>query len=365
MTGPTGFNVSQAATLYDVAREAGVSTATVSRVVHNQDTVRPATRKRVLEVIEALGYIPDGAAQSMARQRKEVIGLLAADSRSPDTDVEEEGLLFAEEVLRGVEFALRDIQWSLLISLLRGCEDPAAAFRRIQKIAAKVDGMLVIEGTVRSDHLGRLAARMPIVLIAGAHEEPHADVFSVDNYGGTRVLVQHLIAVHGVRTIYEISGPPEAPDARERHAALHEAVAGHGSAAVIGTFQGCFAAMSGQLAVKTLLSSPREHLPDALVCANDQMAIGAIRELQASGLRVPGDIAVVGFDAMYSGALITPSVTTARQSARLLGERACSRLLQRIENPALERHSEYLPAELVIRQSCGCGSLEPDGKRPR
>ena len=88
---PTGFGSSAASTLYDVAREAGVSTATVSRVVHGQDRVRPSTRRRVLEVIEALGYVPDSAAQSMVRQRKEVIGLVAVESRSPDTDVEQRG----------------------------------------------------------------------------------------------------------------------------------------------------------------------------------------------------------------------------------------------------------------------------------
>jgi DNA-binding LacI/PurR family transcriptional regulator len=130
---PSGFPVSQAITLYDVAREAGVSIATVSRVTHNQGGVRPGTRQRVLDVIEALGYFPDGAAQSMARQRKEVIGLLGMDSRSPETDLEEEGMLFGDMVQRGVEWALRDSEWSLLISLVHNY-DPAGAFRRIQKI---------------------------------------------------------------------------------------------------------------------------------------------------------------------------------------------------------------------------------------
>ncbi|MFI5054639.1 MAG: LacI family DNA-binding transcriptional regulator, partial [Acidimicrobiia bacterium] len=92
-----------------MAREAGVSTATVSRVVHGQDRVRPSTRQRVLEVIEALGYVPDSSAQSMVRRRKEVIGLVAIESRSPDTDIEQEGLLFMEEVLRGVESPLSQV----------------------------------------------------------------------------------------------------------------------------------------------------------------------------------------------------------------------------------------------------------------
>ena len=105
-----------------MAREAGVSTATVSRVVNGQDRVRPSTRERVLEVIEALGYVPDSSAQSMVSKRKEVIGLVAIESRSPDTDIEQEGLLFMEEVLRGVESALYQVGWSVLISIVRGAD---------------------------------------------------------------------------------------------------------------------------------------------------------------------------------------------------------------------------------------------------
>jgi LacI family transcriptional regulator len=351
---PTGFGSSPASTLYDVAREAGVSTATVSRVVHGQDRVRPATRQRVLKVIEALGYIPDGAAQSMARHRKEVIGLVAVESRSPDTDVEQEGLLFIEEVLRGVEFSLSRVEWSLMISLLHG-DDPAAAYRRLQKISGKVDGLLITEGIVSSEQLALLATRTPIVLVAGSPDEPHADVFGADNRAGTRALVRHLVEQHGRTRMFAIAGPPEAPDARERRNALSEALAEYPSATLAGSFEGRFAAMSGQLAVREMLAWPRQDLPDAIVCANDQMAIGAIRELQMAGIRVPADIAVVGFDDMHAGTLVVPPLTTVRQPMRLLGERACSRLLERIADPALPRHVEQLPTDLIIRESCGCG----------
>jgi LacI family transcriptional regulator len=351
---PTGFGSSPASTLYDVAREAGVSTATVSRVVHGQDGVRPTTRQRVLTVIEALGYVPDGAAQSMARHRKEVIGLVTVESRSPDTDVEQEGLLFSEEILRGVESELSKIEWSLLISLLHG-NDLAAAYRRMQKISAKVDGLLIIEGIVTSEQLALLAARTPIVLVAGSPGEPHADVFGADNRAGTRALVDHLVKQHGRTSLFAIAGPPEAPDAQERRSALTDALAEYPGTTLAGSFEGRFAAMSGQLAVREMLAWPRRGLPDAIVCANDQMAIGAIRELQLAGIRVPADIAVVGFDDMHAGTLMAPPLTTVRQPMRLIGERACSRLLERIADPALPRRVERLPTELIIRESCGCG----------
>jgi LacI family transcriptional regulator len=340
-------------TLYDVARAARVSTATVSRVVHGQSGVRPDTRQRVLEVIEELGYVPDGAAQSMARQRKEVIGLVMIESRGPETEIEQEGLLFIEEVLRGVDMALSHVGWSVLISVMRG-DGGLRADQQLRKVSAKVDGMLIAEGIVGTDQLAQLAARTPIVLVAGSAAEPHADVVCVDNRSGSTELARHLIEQHGRRRLFYVAGPPEAPDAQERRRAFEEAVAGHRDATLTGCFQGRFAAISGQQAVREILTVPDQQLPDAIVCANDQMAIGALRELQAAGIRVPADIAVVGFDDIHLGAMLTPPLTTVRQSMRQLGERACTLLLERIADPSLPHRVERLPTELVVRESCGC-----------
>jgi len=102
------------------------------------------------------------------------------------------------------------------------------------------------------------------------------------------------------------------------------------------------------------MAGRRRDLPDAIVCGNDQMAIGVMRELHTAGIRVPADIAVTGFDDVHLGALLTPPLTTIRQPMRLLGERACTRLLRRIADPALPRIVERLPTELIIRESCGC-----------
>ena len=350
---PGGPGGSSASTLYDVARAAGVSTATVSRVVHGQDRVRLSTRRRVLDAIEALGYVPDGAAQSLAQRRKEVIGLVAVDSRGPETDVEREGFLFIEEVLRGVERSLGDLGWSVLISFLRG-PGLASAYQRMQKISAKVDGMIIAEGIADPEQLALLAARVPIALIAAYPEGLDADVFGVDNRSGTTAAVGHMIEQHGSTRLFYVAGPAEAPDALERRTAFEAAVAGHPGATVAGTFEGRFAAISGQQAVRELLSGPRAELPDAIICGNDQTAIGAMRELQAAGIRVPADVGVVGFDDMHLSALLTPPLTTVRQPMRLLGERACSRLLQRIADPSLPPRTERLPAELIVRESCGC-----------
>jgi LacI family transcriptional regulator len=339
--------------LYDVAREAGVSTATVSRVVHDQDGVRPSTRQRVLEVIDALGYVPDSAAQSMARKRKEVIGLVAVENRDLDTDVENEGLLFIDEVLRGVESSLSPLGWPLLVSVRRAA-DEAGAYRWLQKISAKVDGLLVTEGLGSREHLARLATRIPVVLVSGSPDQADADVVAADNRAGISALVSHLIERHGRTRLFYLGGPPEAPDARERRSALEETLGRYPGTRLTGSFEGQFATVSGLLAAREILARPREEAPDAVICANDQMAIGVMRELQAAGLRVPADVAVTGFDDIYLGAMLTPPLTTVRQPMRLLGERGCDLLLERIADPARPRRVERLPTTLVVRESCGC-----------
>jgi LacI family transcriptional regulator len=343
-----------AATLYDVAREASVSTATVSRVLHGHDRVKPSTRQRVLEVIEALGYVPDGAAQSLSRKRKQVVGLVAVASRSPESDVERTSLLFAEEVLRGVEASLGEIGWSLLISFVQA-GDPA--YERLQSLSGKVDGLLIAEGIVGSQQLARLAARLPIALVAGSPDEPSVDVVDADNRSGTKALVSHLVEVHGHTRLHYVAGPAEAPDAIARRSAFNEVLAEHQGTRAARFYEGRFSAISGKLAALKILSD--RDLPDAIVCANDQMAIGAMRELQAQGVRVPGDVAVVGFDDIYAGMLLTPTLTTVRQPMRQLGQRACTRLLARIADPSLPHQVELLATELVVRESCGCPIAPP------
>jgi LacI family transcriptional regulator len=349
----TGPGRVRSATLYDVARAAGVSTATVSRVIHGSDPVRPDTRRRVLEAVEELGYVPDGAAQSLAQRRKEVIGFLAVISRGPETDVEREGSVFTQEVLRGIESSVGDLGWSVLITFLRD-SNPANANQRMLQMSAKVDGLVIAEDIVGRKQLARLAARVPVALIAGDPTGVHADAVGVDNRSGTESMVRHVVEQHGRTRLFYIAGPAEAQDAVERRAAFHDAVARYPGVAVAGSFAGHFGTVSGQLAVRQILAGARQDMPDAIICANDQTAIGAMRELQAAGVRVPADVAVVGFDDLHVSALLTPPLTTVRQPMRELGERASALLLRRVADPALPPLAERLPTELIVRESCGC-----------
>jgi LacI family transcriptional regulator len=207
-------------TLYDVARLAGVSTATVSRVVHGQDRVREATRIRVRQAIEQLGYVPDGAAQSLSRRRKDVIGLVCKE-REVDDALENAGLLYYDQVLRGVEEHIRYHDWSLLITFLQSDDMGEPEVTRLHALSGKTDGILIGEGFVASSIIERLAARMPVVVIAGTPGERAADVVAADNFSGSAAIVTHLLAEHGIRRLFHVDGPADAPDAVERRLALH------------------------------------------------------------------------------------------------------------------------------------------------
>jgi LacI family transcriptional regulator len=340
------------ATVYDVARQAGVSTATVSRVVRGSDLVHPETRQRVVDVIEQLGFVPNGAAQGLSRRRKDIIGLVALERGADELDIERTSLLFLDELAHAAESVLRGSDVSLLLSFGRRGE---SFERRIRSLSGKVDGLLMAEDVLPPDQLAGLAARLPVVLIAGPADAPGLDVIAVDNAGGIRAAAAHLIEAHGYRRLCFIGGPPDSPDARQRLAAFAEVIRGTPGAAADASVHGDFSEASGSAAARLLLGRPR--LPEAVVCANDQMAIGLLREFRWAGVPVPGRVAVTGFDDIYPSMLTDPPLTTVSQPLRQLGTRATQRLLDRVGSAGeLPPVSEVLPTHLVIRASCGCAA---------
>jgi LacI family transcriptional regulator len=192
------------------------------------------------------------------------------------------------------------------------------------------------------------------VVIAGDPGERAADVVTADNRAGAAAIVTHLICEHGKRRLFHVDGPRAAPDATQRRLALADVLHAHPEAQLVGSYHGLFSVQSGEDAAASLLASWGRSLPDAVVCANDQMAIGVLQMLAAARVRVPEDVAVTGFDGIFVGGLIEPTLTTVRQPMRELGEQACTRLLERIATPSLPPKVHMLPTELVLRSSCGC-----------
>jgi LacI family transcriptional regulator len=351
-------------TVYDIARQAGVSTATVSRVLHGSNLVRPETRQRVVDVIERLGFVPDGSAQGLSMRRKDIIGLVALERGADEIDIERSSQLYVDEIVHAVEGVLRGTEISLLLSFGPRGE---SFQRRIQSLSGKVDGLLMAEDVLPAGQLAALARRVPLVLIAGPADTAGLDAVTVDNAGGVRAAVTHLTAEHGYRRLCFVGGPPDSPDAKQRLAAFEAAVRASTGCTAEPAVHGDFSEASGSAAAQALLARAAE--PQAVVCANDQMAIGVMREFRRSGVEVPGGVAVTGFDDIYPSRLTDPPLTTVSQPLRELGTRAARRLLDRIGAAALPPATlppatlppatlppttEVLPTQLVVRASCGC-----------
>jgi LacI family transcriptional regulator len=341
-------------TVYDVARVAGVSTATVSRVMRGSSLVHPDTRERVLAVVEALGFVPDASAQGLSRRRKDIIGFVALERAAGEMDIERGTLLFADQIVHAAEAVLRGTGYSLLLTFGGRGEQFE---RRVRALSGKVDGLLVAEEIMAAGDLRALAGRIPIVVIAGRPDETGLDVIGADNRAGMTALVSHLVGWHGHRRLCLVSGPKDAPDATARQVAFEAAVLAGPGSVVEQVIHGDFSESSGQAAARVLLD--RRALPDAVVCANDQMAIGVLRGLQRAGVAIPRDVALTGFDDLYPSHLIDPPLTTVSQPVRELGDRAARRLLARIEDRTLPPRAEILPATAVIRASCGCQPKDP------
>jgi LacI family transcriptional regulator len=230
-------------------------------------------------------------------------------------------------------------------------------YSRLTALSGKVDGLLIGEGVVPPADIARLAKRVPVVVVAGDTAQRGVDVVSADNWSGAHALVEHLVTGHNRRRLFHVDGPATAPDAAARRLAMQAVIQAHPGTVLTGSFNGRFTVHSGQEAAERLLECTRgagAPLPEAIVCANDQMAIGMVRTLSAHGVKIPRDVAIVGFDDIFPASLTDPPLTTVHQPMRKIGERACDRLLERIADPSLRPRIELLPSELVLRSSCGC-----------
>jgi LacI family transcriptional regulator len=361
-----------APTVYDVAGHAGVSIATVSRVYRAPDSVRARTREKVLEAARELGYVPSGNARGLASRNTRVLGLCFPDYSDPDAeDVDSEAdygddaelMLYSDEIIRGMERAARRHGYALLIaaSLAEGPQSLVA------DVAGRVDGFAVLARTVPTEELEVISRRLPVVMLAGPREDApldHLDHVEVANFDGELALTRHLIADHGLTRLAFAGSAEESPDGEARFRGFQAAHLEAGlpvperPAVLSGLTQA-----EGERAVARLLDDGGE-LPQAVAFANDQTAVGALSELRRRGVRVPDDLAVVGFDGIPLGRLVTPALTTVRQPMRRIGEEAVELLVARLEDRAREPVSRVLPVSVLRRASCGCDPGGGPGATP-
>lgn len=325
-------------TIRDVAREARVSVASVSRALNGHAHVTEQTRARILSIAQRLRYVPHGAARSLIMRRTHTIGALVPDLHGE----------FYSELLCGIDRAARARGLHLLVSSSLGGRDEAAAVLRA--MAGRVDGMVILSAHVDEDFLhANLAATTPAVLLNSAASRDYP-VIAIDNLGGTRAMVRHLVGL-GNRDIAMIAGPAENFDAQQREQGFRDemaASAGRTSPLVV---RGDFTEETGYAEGAEL--ARRKQRPQAIFAANDMMAVGCLRALNDAGLRVPQDIALVGFDDIPLARYLTPPLTTVRQRIIDLGRLALEQLVSCIEKPAAPVPTHMLDCEVIVRASCG------------
>lgn len=333
-------------TVHDVARRAGVSTATVSRALSGSGKLQPATLERVMHAVEELGYLPNGAARGLISRRTRVFALCFLDFGDPESDAGDDAMLYTDGVVRGMERAARERGYAILIGAV---QDPDAALDLAVSLASRSDGIVLLGQAAPASAIQRLK-RVPVVVVAGRCEDDQGrvDQVQVDNTGGIHALTRHLIDEHGHTDLLFLGGPTDSPDAAERLDAFQVATAG---LAPREPLRGDFTQHTGRTAANTLTPAA---LPDAVVCANDQMAIGLIAGLRDRAIRVPDDVAVVGFDDIDLGRHIQPPLTTVRQPMQPIGAAAVTLLERRLSSPELPPIQLRLPTQLQIRTSCGC-----------
>jgi LacI family transcriptional regulator len=328
-------------TIKDVAREAGVSVATVSRVYSGGNRVSEPTRRRVLEVGGRLGYSPHGAARSLITRKTSTIGVLLPDLYGE----------FFSEVIRGIDQAARLAGFHLLVSSAH--EQPEDFEAALRSMRGRVDGLIVMSPNLDAGPaLAHLPAGFPVVLLNSIEKGERADSISIANFEGAQAMVRHLIG-RGHRRIAILKGASPNFDAAERLRGYRAALAEAGIAAnPAWEMDGDFRESSGHASAARLLATdPR---PSAVFAANDSMAIGALSGFREAGLAIPGDIAVAGFDDIPMARYMNPPLTSVHVDISALGELGTRRLLEAMESDGHRpKTHERLSATLMIRESCG------------
>lgn len=353
----TRVNIHTRPTIYDVARAAGVSIASVSRVLNGHRNPRQETRDRVLQAVAELGFVPDGAARALSARLKEVVGVVF---RRPLIELsdgvfadEDESLQFTDVINRGIEVAAQHRGYNLLVCSVD--VDDQDARRRIMTLARKSDGLILHDRVLNPGPLAQLSLQVPVVTLAGVATQTTANVRG-DNGAGMTELARHLIDDHGYLTLAYLAGHADSPDNVARRQALAEAAASAGVRFIEGPqWQGNYYAAGGARVISRLLADGA-HLPRAIVCANDQTALGVIYALAQHGIDVPGEVAVTGYDDIPVARHLRPQLTTIRQSILDLGATAFDVLHSMIGDSEPAYRDVVLPTRLIRRESCGCPS---------
>jgi LacI family transcriptional regulator len=324
-------------TMSDVAREAGVSLMTVSRVLNNKSDVSAETRQRVLDMIARLDYRPSAVARSLVTQRTSTIGLVVPDNANP----------FFSEVARGVEHAAYAQGYNVfLCNTDEDLERERAVLHSLEE--KRVDGVVLCSSRLEDDELRTVIARHPAVVLLNRRLAGIAAVLVDDELGG-RIATEHLLRA-GRRRLGFLTGPAASRSGRQRIAGYRAAFAAADLPYSSAWMRPCAPTVEGGRQATRELLGVHPGLT-ALLCYNDLVAIGALQACAGLHCAVPGELAIVGFDDIPLAALVTPSLTTCRAPRYDLGCEAMRLLLECINASPAQHGEVVLRPELIVRDS--------------
>lgn len=327
------------ANIRDVAKRAEVSVASVSRVLNGAGPVTEATRRKVMEAVEALQYVPHSGARSLSTSRTQTVGVVLPDLYGE----------FFSELIRGMDLAARESGYNLIVSSSH--DEAEAAATAVRSMRGRVDGLILMSPNASvGQAVSAVTGGMPVVRLNDGAAEDAAIV--VDNHGGAVAAVEHLIALGRTR-IAHVAGPSDNLEAEARLSGYLAAMAHAGLDARV--VEGDFDMASGRRAGLELARAGQGV--DAVFAANDMMALGVLLALQDAGLQCPQDVAVVGFDDVPLASLVRPALSTLRIDIAGMGRSALERLLARIAGQQ-DAGRQIVRPELVIRGS----TSDPDTK---
>ncbi|MFA6541944.1 MAG: LacI family DNA-binding transcriptional regulator [Bacteroidota bacterium] len=326
--------------IIDVAKKAGVSIATVSRVINGSDKVKAPTKEKVLEVVRDLKYVPNPAARGLIMKRTEAIGLLLPDLHGE----------FFSEIIRGADEAVQLKGYHLIVSSSHNDIKEIEAALRFMR--GRVDALVVMSPMVHSEVLlENLPKSLPVVLLNCHTSNPMYDTIMTDGFTGAKEMVTYLLD-QGHRKIAILKGGDSNIESQERLKGCRSALSEKGIAFDPAMeFSGNFTETSGYEQAKKIIAL--QDRPSAIFAFNDSMAIGAIGAIRDAGLKIPDDISICGFDDIPIAKFLNPSLTSVRVPIHELGAMAIHRIFDRIEKKTKEASAHiYVQTALSIRESC-------------
>jgi LacI family transcriptional regulator len=322
----------------DVAGRAGVSVGTVSNVLNRPDTVSETTRQRVLDAIAALGFVRNESARHLRAGHSRTIGLVVLDIANP----------FFTDVARGVEEVAN--AEGLAVILCNSDDRPAKEAAHLDVLAEHaVQGVLITPTPELSPALAALRERgVPVVLVDRRAADGNQCSVAVDDVLGGRLAADHLIE-RGHRRIAFVGGDPDLPQVRERLQGVREVISEEDALTVLSL--DTLTVAGGREAGEQIIGMPATRRPTAAVCANDLLALGLLQEMVRHGVRVPEDLAIVGYDDIDFAAAAAVPLSSVRKPRSLLGRRATELLLDEARNPDHAHEQLLFEPQLVVRES--------------